>query len=124
MTIRRSEPLDCHPAGALAKKSPTLLRYTRTTLAAGQIITYGSIVGDIGEYMKTHWLKLTVWSIAISAGCVAVTLLLVAHTTSAAPASGGAILTVNTPVDSYVAGDGVLSLRKAMSVANGLLSGP
>jgi hypothetical protein len=28
MTIRRSEPLDYHPAGALAQKSPTLLRYT------------------------------------------------------------------------------------------------
>ena len=42
----------------------------------------------------------------------------------AAPASGGAVLTVNSSVDSPNLGDGVLSLREAISVANGTLSGP
>jgi hypothetical protein len=34
MTIRRSKPLDDNPAGALAEKSPTLLRYTPKQSAA------------------------------------------------------------------------------------------
>lgn len=42
----------------------------------------------------------------------------------AAPASGGAVLTVNSSGDSPNVGDGVLSLRKAISVANGTLLGP
>jgi hypothetical protein len=34
VTIRRSQPPDCHPAGACADKSPTLLRYTHRTITA------------------------------------------------------------------------------------------
>jgi parallel beta-helix repeat protein len=41
----------------------------------------------------------------------------------AAPASGGAVLTVNSSVDSVNVGDGVLSLSEAILVANGTLSG-
>ncbi len=47
--------------------------------------------------MKTHWLKLTVWSIVVSAGFIAVTLLLVAHAVLAAPAS--TTFNVNSTLD-------------------------
>jgi len=46
--------------------------------------------------MKTHWLKLTVWSIVVSAGFIAVTLLLVARAL-ASPST--ATITVNSPLD-------------------------
>jgi parallel beta-helix repeat protein len=78
----------------------------RSWSSANRTLRLITIIGLLAFWVCVLWLA----QAALAAG--------------AAPASGGAVLTVNSSGDSSNVGDGVLSLRKAISVANGTLNGP
>ncbi len=62
--------------------------------------------------------------LAFVVACAAILVLLLSRAEGAQAAPQSGTFTVNTADDSYTQGDGVISLREAMAVANGSLTGP